>query len=172
MQLRRGFLFGMTAAIVFAQDFPLIDKAEMDKAMSEVQAEVLKQKDLLADVSSEMLLAKSMAMDKMKQAHDLMLTHKGLFAEMPEALFGMQKGFLQGSVRGGGGPLSEDEELKIMAIDGLMQNDPERAIPIVDKLLQNQQASIRLRVRALQSLGNSSSAKAREVVVRVAKDGS
>ena len=59
-----------------------------------------------------------------------------------------------------------------MAIDSLMQSDPERAIPLLDKLLQNQQASLQLRARALQALGHNSSTKAREIVVRVAKDGS
>src|SRR5688572_2211258 len=81
--------------------------------------------------------------------------------------------YFQGNINtGGGGKLTEDEELKAMAIDGLMQSDSERAIPLVDKVLQNPQASIRLRMRALQALGRSNSTKAREIVVRVAKDGS
>jgi HEAT repeat protein len=86
---------------------------------------------------------------------------------MEKAAFAMQGAFFQG--KGGGSPLTDEEELKMMAIDSLMQSDAERAIPLLDKLLQNQQASLRLRIRALQALGRSSSTKGREIVVRVAR---
>jgi hypothetical protein len=147
-------LFGCATAMLSAQELPLIDKAEIDRAMQkarEVQHEMLLQKDFMADAKSAMLLAKeAMAAD--------------------HAAFAMNFQFSQGPR--GGAPLTEEEELKMMAIESIMQADSERAIPIVDKVLQNPKASIRLRLRALQSLGNSNSAKAREIVVRVAKDGS
>ena len=70
-------------------------------------------------------------------------------------------------------PLTHDEEMKIMAIDAVMQNDTERAIPLVNRILQNQQASLRLRTRALEALVRAnSSSKAWDAVARVARDGS
>jgi hypothetical protein len=72
----------------------------------------------------------------------------------------------------GRAPVTPDEEMKMMAIDAVMQNDPERGIPLVDKILQNQQASMRLRMRALQALARSNSPKAWDSVARVARDGS
>ncbi len=63
---------------------------------------------------------------------------------------------------------SSDDELKLMAINGLMQSDPERSIPLLEKILLNQ-SSPKLRERALFVLSQSESPKAREAVARVAK---
>ncbi len=72
----------------------------------------------------------------------------------------------------GGKPLSPEEadsdEIKLMAINSLLQSDPERSIPLLEKLLQTK-SSPQLRERALFVLSQSNSAKAREAVVRVAK---
>ena len=65
---------------------------------------------------------------------------------------------------------SGDDELKIMAINGLMQSDSERSIPLLEKILLNQ-SSPKLRERALFVLSQSESLKAREAVARVAKGG-
>ncbi len=64
-----------------------------------------------------------------------------------------------------------DDELKLMAINSLMNSEPERSIPLLEKLLQKQ-SSPKLRERALFVLSQSNSPQAREVVVRVAKGGS
>lgn len=61
-----------------------------------------------------------------------------------------------------------DDEIKLMAINSLMQSDPERSVPLLEKLLQTK-SSPQLRERALFVLSQSNSAKAREAVVRVAK---
>jgi HEAT repeat protein len=61
-----------------------------------------------------------------------------------------------------------DNDLKLMAINSLLQREPERSLPLLEKLLQNQ-SSPRLRERALFVLSQSDSPKAREIVARVAK---
>ncbi|HZO54078.1 MAG TPA: HEAT repeat domain-containing protein [Bryobacteraceae bacterium] len=61
-----------------------------------------------------------------------------------------------------------DDEIKLMAINSLLQTDPERSIPLLEKLLQTK-SSPQLRERALFVLSQSNSPKAREAVVRVAK---
>jgi HEAT repeat protein len=61
-----------------------------------------------------------------------------------------------------------DNDLKLMAINSLLHSDPERSLPLLEKLLQNQ-SSPRLRERALFVLSQSDSPKAREIVARVAK---
>ena len=63
-----------------------------------------------------------------------------------------------------------DDEMKLMAINSLMQSDPERSVPLLEKLLQRP-SSPRLRERALFVLSQSDSPKAREIVARVAKGG-
>ncbi len=64
----------------------------------------------------------------------------------------------------------EDEELKLYALDGLMQVEPDRAVPILEKLLRGD-ASPRIQERALFVLSQSDSPRAREIVVRIAKTG-
>jgi tetratricopeptide (TPR) repeat protein len=64
-----------------------------------------------------------------------------------------------------------DEELKLMAINSLMNSDPERALPILEKLLQGGQ-SPKLKERALFVLAQNDNAKARQVLLQIARNGS
>ena len=61
-----------------------------------------------------------------------------------------------------------DEDLKLMALNGLLNSDPEQAIPLLEKFLQGN-SSRKLQERALFVLCQSSSPKAREIVTRVAR---
>jgi HEAT repeat protein len=64
----------------------------------------------------------------------------------------------------------DDEDVKLMAINGLMNSDPERAIPILEGILNGHQP-VKLKERALFVLSQSSSQRAFEIVVRTAKSG-
>ncbi len=55
-----------------------------------------------------------------------------------------------------------------MALNGLMNSNPERALPILEKLLAGSQ-SPRVKERALFVLSQSSAPQARETVVKFAK---
>ncbi len=61
-----------------------------------------------------------------------------------------------------------DEELKLLAIRGLLNTDAERALPMLDAILQGN-SSPRLKDQALFVLGMSDSPKARDILVAVAK---
>ncbi|HLJ73193.1 MAG TPA: HEAT repeat domain-containing protein [Thermoanaerobaculia bacterium] len=63
-----------------------------------------------------------------------------------------------------------DEELKLIALNGLMQSDPDRAIPILDKLLTSNNSS-KLKDKALFILAQSQSADATNILSRVAQNG-
>lgn len=63
----------------------------------------------------------------------------------------------------------DDEELKLMALNGLMNSDPERAVPILDRVLQTSK-STKMRDKALFILSQSSSSQAQEILTRVAKN--
>ena len=64
----------------------------------------------------------------------------------------------------------DDEDLKLMAINGLMQTDPDRAVPILEHLLDSSNSK-KIKDRALFVLSQSSSQKAYDVLARVAKSG-
>ena len=61
-----------------------------------------------------------------------------------------------------------DEELKLMAIQGLMNSDPERAMPLLEKVI-NGSGTPREKSRALFVLAQSGSAQGREIIGRIAK---
>jgi HEAT repeat protein len=63
-----------------------------------------------------------------------------------------------------------DEDVKLMAINGLMNSDPERAIPILEGILNGHQP-VKLKERALFVLSQSGSQRAFDIVVRTAKNG-
>ncbi len=60
-----------------------------------------------------------------------------------------------------------DEDLQLMALNGLLNTDFERALPILEKFLTGNRSS-KLRERALFVLSQSSSPRAREILVRIA----
>ncbi len=64
-----------------------------------------------------------------------------------------------------------DEELKLLAIQGLQHQDPDQAIPMLEKLLQGA-SSPRLKERALFVLAQSNAPRARQVLTNVARGGS
>jgi hypothetical protein len=73
-----------------------------------------------------------------------------------------------------GNPVSpesqSDEETKLMAMRGVMQADPERGVPMIEKLLSGT-SSLKVKEQALFLLTQSRSTRAREVISSVAKGG-
>jgi len=65
-----------------------------------------------------------------------------------------------------------DEELKLYAINALINSDADRAVPLLEGLLSNPKMSPRLKERALFVLAQSRSDKAHDIVGRYAKGGS
>jgi tetratricopeptide (TPR) repeat protein len=62
----------------------------------------------------------------------------------------------------------DDDELKLMALRGIMQSDPEQAYPIIEKMLSGTN-SPKVKDRALFVLSQSRGARARDVIAGVAK---
>lgn len=78
---------------------------------------------------------------------------------------------IRGGKAGASATSDDDEEIKLYALDGLMQLDAEKAVPVLEKLLAGN-ASQRVKERALFVLSQSSSPRAREILLRTAKTGS
>ena len=72
--------------------------------------------------------------------------------------------------RGGEPELSESDELKLYALDGLLQAEPEKAIPVLERFLAGDQP-LRLKQRALFVLSQSDSPRAREILLRTVREG-
>jgi tetratricopeptide (TPR) repeat protein len=74
-----------------------------------------------------------------------------------------------------GNPVSpdsqSDEDLRILAINSLMNSDSERAIPLLEKVLNDPKNNLGLKSRALFVLAQSRSDKGRAIVLQYAKSG-
>jgi len=80
---------------------------------------------------------------------------------------------LEIEVRQATGPASHpesqnDDDLKMLAIQGLMNSEPERAMPLLEKVL-NGSASPKEKSKALFVLAQSGSPQGREIIARIAK---
>jgi hypothetical protein len=63
-----------------------------------------------------------------------------------------------------------DEELKLIAINSIMQSDPERAIPLLENILKSSQPP-KVKERALFVLAQSSAPRAQQVIEQIARGG-
>jgi hypothetical protein len=61
-----------------------------------------------------------------------------------------------------------DEDLKLMALNSLQNSEPERAVPILEKIVQGNQSS-KIKERALFILAQSDSPRATEVLARIGR---
>lgn len=78
-------------------------------------------------------------------------------------------GALEQDIRGGGNPENiSDEELKLLAIQSLMNSDPEKAVPLLEKIIMGNYPP-KLKDKALFVLSQSGSDKAQQILMGMAK---
>lgn len=150
----------------------LIDDNRLDEAIQRFDS-VIGQGSERADAA---LYWKAYAQDKQGQQSAALGTLQELKSKFPESRWLDEAKALELKMRGQAGqPVEperqENEDLKMIAINSLMNTDPERALPLLEKVLRSN-ASDRLKKKALFVLAQSNSAKAREIHSRLARDGS
>ena len=126
--------------------------------------------------SDAALYWKAYALDKLGQKAEALATAAELIKGYPSSKWMSDAKALEIQVRQSVGqpvrPEAEaDEELKLLALQGLQHSDPDQAVPMLEKILQGTQ-SPRLKERALFVLAQSNSAPARQVLITVARGGS
>lgn len=109
------------------------------------------------------------------------LNKAGNKAQAQAALNDLRKGYpqsrwlrdasaLEAEMKGGNVDVSgcNDEETKVIALNALMGSDPERAVPILDKVIHGN-CSSKMKDRALFVLAQSDSDKAQQILLSLAK---
>ena len=119
---------------------------------------------------------KAYALDKLGQKAEALAAANELIKTHPKSRWLNDAKALEIQVRQSVGqpvrPEAEsDEELKLLAIQGLQHSDPEQAVPMLEKILQGPH-SPRLKQRAMFVLAQSNSARARQVIAGIARGGS
>ena len=118
---------------------------------------------------------KSFAQFKLGKADDALATIAMLRKDHPQSPYNSDAKALEAEVkRRGGQPINpadvDDDELKIMAIQGLMNTDPARAIPLLEGVL-NGTNSLSVKRSALYTLAGSKDPKAHQILLGYAKGG-
>ena len=113
------------------------------------------------------------ALDKLNRQTDALTSVAELLKSFPASRWLGDARALELQIRQRAGqPVSPDQqgddELKLLAIQGLMHSDPAQSVPMLEKLLQGN-SSPRLKERALFVLAQSNSTRAQEVLARVAR---
>ena len=116
---------------------------------------------------------KAYSQDRLGQRAEALATIAELTKAYPASRYVKQAQALEMEVRRNvGQPVSPDaqanEDLKLMAVNSLLNSDPEKAIPLLEKLLQGP-SSPKLRERAVFVLAQSDSPRARQMLKDIAR---
>jgi HEAT repeats len=125
--------------------------------------------------ASAALYYKATAQAQMGARSEALATLVELQQSYPKSKWAEDGKALELEIRQSGGQKFEprhidDEELKMMALSGLMNSDPERALPVIESILAGNHSS-KMKEKALFVLSQSSSPKAWDILARVAKTG-
>jgi HEAT repeat protein len=156
----------------YEQARELMDQAKYDRAIERF-SDVAAMKGPRADAA---LYWKAWSQNKAGQRADALTTLSTLTREYEKSRYLTQAKQLEAEVRRDTGqparPDNEsDDDLKLMAINGLIESNAEQAIPLLQKLLDGT-ASPKLKSRALFVLAQSNSPKARDVLKNIARGNS
>lgn len=134
--------------------------------------QVIAQKAARADAA---MYHKAYALYRLGRSSDATTTLATLKKEYPKSAYLKDAGVLEGAVRTSGGqPMSpeqaDDDELKLLALNALQHTDPERALPLLEGVL-NGANSLQLKQRAIFVLAQSTQPRARQILMDLAKGG-
>jgi hypothetical protein len=116
---------------------------------------------------------KAYALDKLGQKAEALATAAELMKGFPQSRWIADAKVLELQVRQSSGqPVAPenqaDEDLKLLALQGLQHSAPEQAVPMLEKILQGPN-SPRLKERALFVLAQSNSPQARQILTNAAR---
>ena len=115
------------------------------------------------------------SMNKMGNQSEALTTLAQLQKAYPKSRWASDAKALEVEIRQSSGQRVEpgevvDEDVKLMAIMGLMNTDPQRALPILEKII-NGTASPKMKDKAIFVLSQSNDPKAQDVLARLARGG-
>lgn len=119
---------------------------------------------------------KAYSLSKLGRNPEALTTLQELRKQFGNSSWLRDAGFLEIEVRQASGQSVDasaqvSEDMKLLALQGIMRSDPDTAIPVVEKTLAGN-SSVRVKERALFVLSQSREARARDIVIGVARSGS
>ncbi|MBZ5558854.1 MAG: HEAT repeat domain-containing protein [Acidobacteriia bacterium] len=146
-----------------------IDNTRYDRALADLDR-VIALKTARSDAA---LYWKAYSLSKLGQREEALIAVTELYKQFANSRWIKDAKALEVEVRQASGQTvspeaQNDEELKLLALRGIMNSDPEQALPVIEKMLAGT-SSPRVKDRALFVLSQSKSARARDIISGVAK---
>jgi hypothetical protein len=188
MRVENKFNFDNSFKYDFAQQFATTYSSDSERSFYERGQSALSQKQyeqaitrfdqaiaLKGTRTDGAMYWKAFAQYKLGRSSDANATLSELQKQFKDSKYSKDAKALEAEVkRSAGQPVrpenEDDEDLKLLAIQSLQNSDPERAIPLLEGVL-NSAGSLRLKDRALFVLATSSQAQAHAILVSIAKGG-
>ena len=147
----------------------LIEQGKFDRAVAELDRLI----GLKSNRTDGAIFWKAYSLSKLGQRAEALTSLTDLYKQFGDSRWIRDAKALEVEVRQASGqtvsPASQDdEELKLMALRGIMQSDPEQAYPVIEKMLASANSQ-KVKDRALFVLSQSRGARAREIIANVAK---
>jgi len=155
---------------VYEQGTDLLDEHEWRRAV-ETFARVERMQAAHADAS---LYWQAYAYDKLAMRADALAKISQLRKRFPKSRWNEDAAALEVEIRHAMGELVRpdhvnDDDVKIIAVSGLMSSEPMRALPILDGMLRANKP-VKVKERALFVIAQSDVPEARKILVRIAQD--
>lgn len=142
-----------------------LDNGEYDNAIKQFD-EIIKIHGRRADGA---MYWKAYALNKAGNKAQALIVLGELRKSYPRSNWLRDAGALEQEMRGGGNPENiSDEELKLLAIQSLMNSNPEKAVPLLEKIITGNYPP-KLKDKALFVLSQSGSEKAQQILMGLAK---
>jgi HEAT repeat protein len=180
MSVKTNFDFDQQFATNFSSDS---ERSFYDRGMSALSQKQYEQAIMRFDQAIALkgtkadgaMYWKAFAQYKLGRGSDANATLNELQKQFKDTKYGKDIKALEAEIkRSAGQPVrpenEDDEDLKLLAIQSLQNSDPERAIPLLEGVL-NSAGSLRLKDRALFVLAMSNQPQAHAILVNIAKGG-
>ena len=159
-------VYAMTSS-AYDAGLSLLSRRDYERAIVRFD-QVISQKGTRADAAT---YHKAYALYRLGRSSDATTALGALKRDYPKSAYLKDASVLEQAVRGPARPENADEdELKMMALNALQHSDPDRALPLIEGVL-NGANSLRLKQQAIFILAQSSQPRAREILMNLAKGG-
>ena len=153
---------------MYSQARASIDRNQYDRALGPLDR-VIAAKAERADAA---MYWKAYTLYKLARRDDAVATVGQLQKEFPQSPWLRDARALEVEMKQSAGQSvatdAADDEMKLMALQGIMRTDPEAALPVIEKMLAGP-GNVRLKERALFVLSQNRSDRARNIIANVAK---
>jgi thioredoxin-like negative regulator of GroEL len=158
------------ATEMYEQARQLIDSGRYERALESLDRVAAASNSTRADAA---LYWKAYAQWKLDQRAEALATLADMRKQFPQSRWAKDAQALDVEIRQASGQsVSPDgqasEELKLLALRGLMNSDPDRALPMIEQLLAGP-STVRVKENALFVLSQSRSSRARDIIAGAAK---